>query len=279
MPVNPRGNSLDLLNAEQAIQKYLYRDTPSDVNHILLELFSNRSEDVKKRFLSLKPSEFMAFVINNYRLLRDVAKNADAQGLFDKQLSLEYGLSHDELDLVPFELPRIEMYQTKKKQVDSVFEKNVYQGYGSNNWVNTSKPEKAFEKWLEDTKQVKFWYRSKDRGDKYFSIAYGQKKEGFFPDYIFLGTDGVTYIVETKGGNNQNIDSYSEVKFKALREWCENPKTNPNGAQFAFVRPLLGVHGEVTSLLFNNTTWKEDTNDRGCWKPMSDFFQDDLFDM
>lgn len=277
MPVNPRDNSLDLLNAEEAIQKYLYRDNPNDVNHILLELFSNRSEEPNKRFLSLKPSEFMAFVINNYRLLRDTAKSADAQGLFDKQMSLEYGLSHDELDLVPFETPKIEMYQKLKDTQGQIFTKNIYKGYGEHNWVSTKKPEKAFEKWLENAEQVKWWYRSKDRGDKYFSVAYGQKKEGFFPDYIFLGTDGITYIVETKGGNGQNIDAYSEAKFKAIREWAENKKTNPNGAKFAFVRPIKNNLGDVTGLLFNNTTWEEDTNNREYWKPMSEFFGNDLF--
>lgn len=278
MPVNPRDNRLDLLNAEQAIQKYLYRDRPSDVNHILLELFSNRSEEHIKRFLSLKPSEFMAFVINNYRLLRETAKNADAQGLFDKQLSLEYGISHNELDLVSFILPKNEMYQTLKNEAGEVFSKNVYKGYGRNNWVTTSKPEKAFEEWLESSQQVKWWYRSKDRGDKYFSVAYGQKKEGFFPDYIFLGTDGRTYVVETKGGNKQNIDTYSAAKFKAIREWSENKLTNPNGARFAFVRPMFNTAGDVTGLLFNNTSWKEYTSNREYWKPMNDFFQDDLFD-
>ncbi|AGU73200.1 DEAD/DEAH box helicase [Streptococcus constellatus subsp. pharyngis] len=278
MPVNLRDNRLDLLNAEQAIQKYLYRDRPSDVNHILLELFSNRSEEPTRRFLSLKPSEFMAFVINNYRLLRETAKNADAQGLFDKQLSLEYGISHNELDLVSFVLPKNEMYQTLKNEAGEVFSKNVYKGYGRNNWVTTSKPEKAFEEWLESSQQVKWWYRSKDRGDNYFSVAYGQKKEGFFPDYIFLGTDGRTYVVETKGGKKQNIDTYSEAKFKAIREWSENKDTNPNGARFAFVRPIVNTAGDVTGLLFNNTVWKEDINDREYWKPMNEFFQDDLFD-
>ncbi len=272
MPVNPRDNRLDLLNAEQAIQKYLYRDTPKDVNHILLELFSNRSEELNKRFLSLKPSEFMAFVINNYKLIRETAKNADAKGLFDKQLSLDYGISHDELDLVPFKLPQYEMYQALKNKVGENFSKNIYKGYGSNNWVQTSKPEKAFEEWLERNEKVKWWYRSKDRGDKYFSVAYGQKKEGFFPDYIFIGIDGITYVVETKGGNRQNIDSYSEAKFKAIREWSENRLVNPHGARFAFVRPMINNTGEVTSLLFNNTTWKEDTSDRECWKPMNEFF-------
>ena len=277
MPVNHRENRLDLLNAQQKIQRYLYRDSPSDVNNILLELFSNRSEDVTKRFLSLKPTEFMAFVINNYQLIRDVAKNADAAQLFDKQLSLEYGLSHDELDLMPFELPKNEMYRRLQNEGRKVFTKNIYKGYGESNWVNTSKPEKAFEEWLENTEQVKWWYRSKDRGDKYFSVAYGQKKEGFFPDYIFKGIDGLTYIIETKGANKQNLDVYSEAKFKAIREWAENPKTNPNTAKFAFVRPII-KDGEVNGLLFNNTTWKEDTSDRNYWKPISELFRtDNLF--
>lgn len=274
--VNLKGNRLDLLNAEQKIQSHLYRDTASDVNAILVELFSNRSEEPQKRFLTLKPSEFMAFVINNYRLIRNTVKNADAQGLFDKQLSLEYGISHDEVDLVPFVLPKYEMYQVLKGQSRNVFTKNVYQGYGENNWGNSKAPEIAFEKWLEETTEVAWWYRSKDRGEKYFSVAYGHKAEGFFPDYIFKGRDGVTYIVETKGGNKQNIDRYSEAKFKALREWSENPKTNPHGAKIAFVRPIKNSDGEVTGMLFNNTSWKEDMSDSNHWKPISKFFSDDL---
>lgn len=277
MPVSVRDNSLDLLNAEQLIQKYLYRDTPKDVNHILLELFSNRSEDINKRFMSLKPSEFMAFVINNYKLIRDIAKNADSRGLFDKQLSLEYGISNKELDLVKFEVPKIEMYQVKKRKVGKIFTKNIYNGYGENNWVKTKKPEEAFEKWLEDSEQVAWWYRSKDHGERYFSIAYGQKKEGFFPDYIFTGIDGITYIVETKGGNKQNIDVYSEAKFKALRSWSENSTTNPHGAKFAFVRPIKNDIGEVTGLLYNNTVWNEDMSDTEHWKLMNNFFVHDLF--
>lgn len=272
MPVSLRENRLDVLNANQKLQKHLYRDTPSDVNHVLLELFSNRSEDTSKRFLSLKPSEFMAFVINNYQLIRDVAKNADANGAFDKQLSLEYGLSHDEVDKVQFVLPKYELYQKNRNTSETIFKKNVYKGYGDSNWVTSTKPEIAFEKWLEDNEKVAWWYRSKDRGEKYFSVAYGQKKEGFFPDYIFMGTDGITYVVETKGGHKQNIDPYSEAKFKAIREWAENKQTNPNGAKFAFVRPLKDNQGEVTGLLFNNTSWKEDMNDRTYWKPISDFF-------
>ncbi len=274
--VNLKGNRLDLLNAEQKIQSHLYRDTASDVNAILVELFSNRSEEPQKRFLTLKPSEFMAFVINNYRLIRNTVKNADAQGLFDKQLSLEYGISHDEVDLVPFVLPKYEMYQVLKGQSRNVFTKNVYQGYGENNWGNSKAPEIAFEKWLEETTEVAWWYRSKDRGEKYFSVAYGHKAEGFFPDYIFKGRDGVTYIVETKGGNKQNIDRYSEAKFKALREWSENPKTNPHGAKIAFVRPIKNSDGEVIGMLFNNTSWKEDMTDSIHWKPISKFFSDDL---
>ena len=138
------------------------------------------------------------------------------------------------------------MYKALKNESGVVFSKNVYKGYGSNNWVQTSKPEKAFEEWLEKSDKVKWWYRSKDRGDKYFSVAYGQKKEGFFPDYIFLGADGVTYVIETKGGNKQNIDIYSEAKFKAIREWSENNLTNPNGAN-----QLIET---VKSLVYYSTT-------------------------
>lgn len=276
LPVSYKDNSLDLLNAEQMIQKYMYLDSTKEVNHVLLELFSNRSEEASKRFLSLKPSEYMAFVINNYKLIRDVAKRADANGLFNKQLSFEYELAHNKADLVELEIPLYERYLVSKKPNARVFEKNIYKGYSENNWVQTKKPEIAFEKWLESNDKVKWWYKSKNRGDQYFSVAYGQKKEGFFPDYLILGTDGITYVVETKGGNKENRDLYVDEKFKALREWSENPTTNPNRAKFAFVRPIKDVDGEVVGLVFNNTKWDEIITNSEHWKPISDFFGDDL---
>ncbi|KXT68082.1 hypothetical protein SGODD07_02150 [Streptococcus gordonii] len=39
---------------------------------------------------------------------------------------------------------------------------------------------------------------------------------------------------------------------------------------------MLGVDSEVVGLVYNKTSWKEDTNDREFWKPISDFFQDNL---
>ena len=85
-------------------------------------------------------------------------------------------------------------------------------------------------------------------------------------------------MIETKGGNKQNIDIYSEAKFKAIREWSENNLTNPNGAKFAFIRPSIDSDGEITGLLFNNTNWKEDTNDRSYWLPINDLFENNLFE-
>ncbi|MGT2894365.1 DEAD/DEAH box helicase [Streptococcus downei] len=277
IPVDTQSHSLELLNVQQKIQPLLQRERPADISAILIELFSNRSESPTKRFLNLKPRELMAFTINNYRLIRDTAKRADADHKFDKQLSLEFGITHGELELVKFNAPKNEMYQRFKDSQDEVFTKNIYKGYGKSNWVKTSKPEQAFETWLENEDKVAWWYRSKDRGEKYFSIAYGQKREGFFPDYIFLGIDGLTYVVETKGGQNENIDAYSEAKFKALREWAENKDANPNGAKFAFVRPLKNHQGDITGLLFNNTHWDDDLNNRQVWRPISEIFSNDIF--
>ena len=198
MPVNHRENRLDLLNAQQKIQKYLYRDSPSDVNNILLELFSNRSEDATKRFLSLKPTEFMAFVINNYKLLRDVAKNADAAGLFNKQLSLEYGIIHDELDLVPFELPKNEMYRRLQNEGKKVFTKIFIKDIGKVTGLTHQNPKKLLKNGWRIPNRLSGGIAVRIEETNTFLLPMDKRKK-VFPDYIFKGIDGLTYIIETRG--------------------------------------------------------------------------------
>lgn len=253
-------NRLTLLDREQDIQKYLHTSSPANVHAILVELFSDRGEGLfVPPILRLKNIELMAFIINNYKQLRDDAKEMDSNNL-----NL-FNANSDLVDRVPFIFPKLESY---KVLIDStkqhkILTKNVYQGYSEANWVGQSTPEIKFENWLEQSRHVQWWYRSFDRGEQYFSIAYGAKKEGFFPDYLVQGTDGTIYIIETKGGKNADIDDYSSAKFNALKNYIEEVAPEK---KFAFVRP----DGE--RLVYSNTSYEKDITNREVWKPLELLF-------
>ena len=104
------------------------------------------------------------------------------------------------------------------------FTKNVYDGYVfSGN--KKSAVEIEFEYWCEDN--ADWFYKNGDKGLEYFSIAYdaGDKQKLFYPDYI-VSIKNEIWIIETKGGvsakgNNEDIDDWSEIKFKYLKDYLD----------------------------------------------------------
>lgn len=254
-------NRLTLLDREQDIQKYLHTSSPANVHAILVELFSDRGEGIfVPPILRLKNIELMSFIINNYNLLRDDAKEMDSNNL-----NLFNANSHL-VDPVPFSFAELESYKVVNDKIKqkNVFRKNVYQGYSEANWVGQSLPEIQFEIWLEKSEHVQWWYRNFDHGDQYFSIAYGAKKVGFFPDYLVQGSDGKIYIIETKGGKNADIDTYSSAKFNALKNYIQDSAPEK---KFAFVRP------DGQRLVYSDTEYEKAMTDHKIWKPIELLFE------
>lgn len=193
MPVDTRRHRLMLLDSIQDIQHALYLDTYSNTKALLLELFSERGDGILvPPILRLNNHDWWAFVINNSKLLRDEAREIDKDNLF--------GFAIEDVEAINLNIPLVESYKVNKGKNPKIFKKNIYEGYSELNFAGRSKPEIQLERWLEQSTKVKWWYKSRDRGRQYFSIAYGNKREGFFPDYLVQDLDGVTYILETKGG-------------------------------------------------------------------------------
>lgn len=267
IPYNPEVHRLRLLDAEQKIMRLFHVDRPADVHHILVELFGNLAAGiVVPPLLKLKNIELSAFIINNAKQICDDAKKMDTGG-FSKQLNLFKEINEGRADVVPFVQPSVEVYAVYNSPKYELLDKNIYLGYSTNNWVKQSEPEREFEKWVQESDLVKWFYRSKDRGEQYFSIAYGAKKEGFYPDYLVQGADGFTYIIETKGADGENIDQYAEQKFNALQEYLKGEWGG--NERFAFVRKNTNLN----RLMFNNTQWDENVNDSVHWRPLEELFR------
>jgi type III restriction enzyme len=86
--------------------------------------------------------------------------------------------------------------------------------------------EKEFIKFLEEHKNVLWWYKNGDSGSEYFSISYYNKDENkeklFYPDWI-IQTKNNVLIIDTKKGTTAEIND-TKYKAEALQEWLKGKK-------------------------------------------------------
>lgn len=91
--------------------------------------------------------------------------------------------------------------------------------------------EKEFIKFLEECKNVLWWYKNGDSGSEYFSIAYHNidenKEKLFYPDWI-IQTKNKVWIIDTKKGTTAEIAD-TKYKAEALQEWLKDKKNFGGG--------------------------------------------------
>lgn len=147
---------------------------------------------------------------------------------------------------------------TAKSQAE--FSKNVYKGYLSSA-EKRSLPEKLFERYCENSKNIQWFYKNGNKGIEYFSIVYTDnfgKQKSFYPDYVIGTTDGRVWIIETKGGftksgDSEDIDKYTAKKFGVLKAYTDKYNLlgalfgrTSKAANFAFVQILIPTILKVT---------------------------------
>lgn len=259
----------DFLNARQFLARHM--QLPYDrANQVLQHLFLKKSTKnaPAKKILSLEKKEYYAFIINNQKHLGEIFDEIRTLNVKQKQIIPEPK---------PFKIPLEEIYKFNKKSTNIItLETNSYKGYTSDIIEHPirSSSEIYFEKFCEESIDIVDWYyKNGDKGDKYFSIAYqdglGVMKL-FYPDYIVKLKTGEVWIIETKGGEanniNKNIDRDVKNKFLALREYSFR-----NNLKFAFVRDSVKT-GHAVRLVYSNTTY-EDKLKEPCWKDIDLIFK------
>lgn len=215
--------------------------------------------ELKNKLLDvLNLKEYNAFLVNNRDRLIEVFSKIDQTDFAEIErtniISSDWGI------------PTYQYYkQHKKIESTAVLSKNVFENYGNNILIqpNRTYTEMTFEHWCENYSSVKWCYKNGDKGDEYFSLIYrrGFRRNHFYPDYIIQLQNGEIWIIEAKGGidangDSNNIDSYAEHKFNALKEYGER---NPN-IKWGFVRAV------GTQLYLSNTVWCEDITNHNVWK-------------
>ncbi len=186
-------------------------------NTIIRKLFGADTA-YSEKLLAFPPRDLYAFVINNFDLLRRTFREAMASEL------AQVSMSPDMVSERQFTIPQSTLFTYNiQSKVQTISEKNVYQGYLLSAEPRSS-GEKKFEKYCEDV--VDWIYKNGDKGDEYFSIVYtdnSNRQKLFYPDYI-VSLHGEIWIIETKGGfsqsgDSEDIDIYSPKKFEVLKKY------------------------------------------------------------
>lgn len=125
-----------------------------------------------------------------------------------------------------------------------------------------SKPEEQFELFLENhVDQIDWWMKNGDKGIDNFSIPYTYKeiKHAFYPDYIVRFKNGDIGIYETKSVDDQQGDTVTKAKSKALQGYMEEQSKNGLNVTGGIVRPSkLSMPGVVSFEI--NTTYDQNTD-------------------
>ena len=250
---NISNNALRILFAPKQTQMNLF--SQEEIN------FENENKLIELD--SLK--EYNAFLVNNRDRLVEVFSGVSAEEIAEIE----------ETDTIKQDwyLPR-EQYYKQHKRVEStkIMSKNVFVDYGNNILIkpNRTVSEIAFEEWCENNDSVEWCYKNGDKGDPYFSIVYRMafRRANFYPDYIVGLKNGETWIIEAKGGmtsdgDSNNVDSYANRKFEALKEYAGKH----DGIKWGFVRAV------GTQLFMSNTEWAEDVTKNDVWKPIEEYIR------
>lgn len=252
-----RANRLDLLHAYHELDRVTHLKV-SQVEALLRRFFMDDKRPNKHKLLKLEANEWTAFVLNNWRELREVFRKVDIYPIISMGLV--------EIQENDFYIPMNERYLYNRNLEKNIVETNVYDGYESR-IIKGSEAERLFEDYIEQHKDVvEFVYKNGDKGTEYFSLVYNTASSShhFYPDYIVKMKSGDTYIIETKGGENikgedKNVDEYAPLKYESLKAYLDK-----HGLKGAFVRDIAG-----TLRYLNEGEWKDNMSE---WRPIDELF-------
>lgn len=233
----------------------------NSMNTIMRKLFLNGLR-CDSKILKIEIRELYAFIINNEHLLVEDVRDAMA----DESLQLTLAIPKTTEKPIGFPLEMIFTYDgTAKSQAE--FSKNVYKGYLSSA-EKRSLPEKLFERYCKNSKNIQWFYKNGDKGIEYFSIVYTDnfgKQKSFYPDYVVGTNDSKVWIIETKGGftksgDSEDIDKYTAKKFKELKSYTD--KYNLFGG-------IVRQDKQSSELCICTETYSDDIKSNS-WKLLSD---------
>ena len=134
--------------------------------------------------------------------------------------------------------------------------------------------ELKFAKYLDRQESIEWWMKNGDNGKDWLSIRYfnevTQKKELFYPDWIYKKKDGTIGIWDTKGGQTA-----SSIETKNKAEELQRRIRRLNGYDREGIRYEGGIVIEANAMWYCNSRdeyhYKQGSTDE--WQNMSEVFR------
>lgn len=224
--------------------------------------------------LKLNRLEFMAFIINNKKVLKqDVYEIIKSKTV---QLELnEKNINNEEFRIPSQKVIRMipeEEYKKKHQKDVYIMNKNTYEKYPSNE--DLSLPEYMLLEYAEDNPNIKWIYKNGENLAEFFSILYldnDKKYNTFYPDFILQDKDDKIWIIETKGGENvdktnRNVDEIlTPLKYSTLKRFCES-----HNLKYGFIRERH-IKGDkpILRILFDSEEYIDDL-DNEKWRNLKE---------
>ena len=127
-----------------------------------------------------------------------------------------------------------------------------------------SKPEQEFEKMLDASGDVSWWYKNRESKETYFAVPYLNPSDGvlraFYPDYIVAMKDGSIGIYDTKSGITLRSDE-TTAKSDALQSFFKKHKAKK-------LHGGIVVQEKTLHKVFVGSKYNPDTDDKN-WKPLA----------
>ena len=257
-------NRIDLLHAFHELDRVVH--LPVSKVEAMLRRFFLEDRNIKDKIVRFSANEWTAFILNNWRALREEFRKIDVS------MAVQGMLNFDNIEKNDFTIPLTERYTYNPRLTEvQIVETNAYEGYTTAAIAaRPSLVERLMERYLESRDDVEFVYKNGDKGPQYFSLVYSTNGgvSHFYPDFIIQMKNGDVYVIETKGGENaqaqdKNIDPYAPAKYEALKKYSAD-----YGVKWAFVRD---ANEELYFLKAGD--WVDEVLDEVGWRAIDELFE------
>lgn len=130
--------------------------------------------------------------------------------------------------------------------------------------TSNKSPEEKMADYLDENDNILFWYKNIERQPDAFCVAYDnrggtEKNDNFYPDFIIMDKNYKLWVLETKGGENSDIDKKTPEKYIGIQHYLKTHKSEILSNEiitdvvFSIVRPV----GE-TLKIFLGEQYKKD---------------------
>lgn len=174
--------------------------------------------------------KFKALIINDFQKENSVLRNICWQALENYKpirLSEVHEKENRAEETIPLKVPRKENFYTDDYELFKDFEvtKSALNPFYLKQKYNWRENEVLFIKFLEESKNIEWWYKNGDSWREFFAIKYYDNfkltDSLFYPDWIAKLKDWRILIVDTKDWNTATSNDTKD-KSEALYKWIKN---------------------------------------------------------